>query len=72
MCYYLYIVNEKTNISMEAVSYTKARNQLSGLMEQVCQDHDPVIITRQKKPSVVVMSLEVYSVFIIIRTSGPR
>jgi antitoxin YefM len=57
---------------MEAVSYTKARNQLSGLMEQVCQDHDPVIITRQKKPSVVVMSLEVYSVFIIIRTSGPR
>ncbi len=46
---------------MEAISYTKARNQLSGLMEHVCQDHDPVIITRQKQPSVVVMSLEDYN-----------
>ena len=46
---------------MEAVSYTKARNKLSGLMQQVCQDHDPVIITRQKQPSVVVMSLEDYN-----------
>ncbi len=46
---------------MEAISYTKARNQLSGLMEHVCQNHDTVIITRQKQPSVVVMSLEDYN-----------
>lgn len=46
---------------MEAISYTKARSKLSGLMEEVCQNHDPVIITRQKQPSVVVMSLEDYN-----------
>lgn len=47
--------------TMEALSYTKVRNQLSNVMNQVCQDHDPVIITRQKHPSVVVMSLEDYN-----------
>lgn len=46
---------------MEALSYTKVRNQLSNVMDGVCQDHDPVIITRQKHPSVVVMSLEDYN-----------
>ena len=46
---------------MEALSYTKVRNQLSYVMNHVCQDHDPVIITRQKHPSVVVMSLEDYN-----------
>jgi antitoxin YefM len=46
---------------MEALSYTKVRNQLSNVMNNVCQDHDPVIITRQKHPSVVVMSLEDYN-----------
>lgn len=49
---------------MEALSYTKARNQLSDVMNQVCQDHDPVIITRQKYPSVVVISLENYNAII--------
>lgn len=49
---------------MEALSYTKLRNQLSDVMNQVCQDHDPVIITRQKNPSVVVMSLEDYNAII--------
>jgi len=46
---------------MQAVSYTRARNELSGLMTRVCQDHDAVIITRQKQESVVVMSLEDYN-----------
>ena len=46
---------------MEAISYTKVRNHLSGVMEKVCQDHDPVIITRQKQESVVMMSLEDYN-----------
>lgn len=49
---------------MEALSYTKARNQLSNVMNHVCQDHDPIIITRQKHPSVVVMSLEDYNALI--------
>jgi len=46
---------------MEAISYTKARNTLSGVMEQVCQDHVPVVITRQKQSSVVIISLEDYN-----------
>jgi antitoxin YefM len=29
-------------------------------MEQVCDDHTPVIITRKNQRSVVMMSLEVY------------
>ena len=46
---------------MEALSYTKARSHLSSLMDKVCQDHDPVIITRQKNQPVVMVSLEDYN-----------
>lgn len=43
---------------MDAISYTAARSNLAKTMEQVCEDHAPVIITRKKAPSVVMMSLE--------------
>lgn len=45
---------------MDAISYTAARSNLARTMEQVCEDHSPVIITRSKAPSVVMMSLEDY------------
>ncbi|CAB5080893.1 YefM protein (antitoxin to YoeB) [Olavius algarvensis associated proteobacterium Delta 3] len=45
---------------MEAISYTKARQNLAKTMEKVCQDHSPVIITRKQNDSVVMMSLEDY------------
>ena len=45
---------------MDALSYTAARNNLAKTMEQVCEDHAPVIITRNKAASVVMMSLEDY------------
>lgn len=45
---------------MDAISYTAARTQLAKIMEQVCEDHSPVIITRNKSPSVVMISLEDY------------
>lgn len=45
---------------MDAISYTAARTNLAKTMEQVCQDHSPVIITRSKAASVVMMSLEDY------------
>jgi len=45
---------------MEAISYTNARSNLAKTMEKVCQDHDPVIITRRNESSVVMMSLEDY------------
>lgn len=43
---------------MDAISYTAARSNLAKMMEKVCDDHQPIIITRKKAPSVVVMSLE--------------
>ena len=43
---------------MDAISYTAARSNLAKTMEQVCEDHAPVIITRKKAPAVVMMSLE--------------
>jgi len=43
---------------MEAISYTNARRNLAKTMEKVCNDHDPVIITRRNENSVVMMSLE--------------
>ena len=46
---------------MEAISYTKARSEFASLMNRVCEDHDPIIITRQKQPSIVIMSLEDYN-----------
>ena len=45
---------------MDAISYTAARTQLAKIMEKVCVDHSPVIITRNKSPSVVMISLEDY------------
>lgn len=43
---------------MDAISYTAARSHLAKTMEQVCEDHSPIIITRSKAPSVVMLSLE--------------
>lgn len=45
---------------MDAITYTHARTHLAKTMEQVCDDHTPVIITRQNQRSVVMMSLEDY------------
>lgn len=46
---------------MKAISYTTARQNLAKTMEQVCQDHAPIIITRKANDSVVMMSLEDYT-----------
>jgi antitoxin YefM len=45
---------------MKAITYTAARQNLAKTMESVCQDHAPVIVTRKKNDSVVIMSLEDY------------
>lgn len=43
---------------MDAISYTAARQNLSATMNKVIDEHEPVIITRQKAGAVVMMSLE--------------
>lgn len=45
----------------QAITYTEARQNLAETMNLVCDHHEPVIITRQKSPSVVLMSLEDYN-----------
>lgn len=45
---------------MNAIPYAHARNHLAETMDKVCDDHDPVIITRKRRGSVVMMSLEDY------------
>lgn len=43
---------------MDAISYTAARENLAATMDKVCQDRSPVIITRKREQSVVMLSLE--------------
>ena len=43
---------------MKTVSYTNARQNLAKTMKQVCEDHNPVIITNNGNATVVMLSLE--------------
>lgn len=45
---------------MKAITYSAARENLAATMTQVCEDHDPVIITRKRDQAVVMLSLEDY------------
>ena len=45
---------------MRAITYTNARNNLAGTIKQVCDDHDPIIITRKNNEAVVLLSLQDY------------
>ena len=45
---------------MKALTYTAVRGNLAKTMKDVCDDHDPVIITRKTHDAVVMMSLEDY------------
>ena len=45
---------------MNAVSYSYARQNMAKVMEQVCNDQEPVIITSPKR-KVVLMSLDDYN-----------
>ena len=45
---------------MDTISYTAVRANLSKTMEQVCNDHAPIIITRKRESPVVMLSLEDY------------
>ena len=42
---------------MNILSYTSARSHLAKTMQQVCDDHSPVVITRSKAEPVVMISL---------------
>ncbi len=43
---------------MDAITYTAARANLASTMDRVCNDHEPLIITRSGEHSVVMLALE--------------
>ena len=43
---------------MDAITYSTARAKLADTMDRVCEDHEPIIITRNGQQAVVMMSLE--------------
>ena len=47
---------------MEAIAYSRVRQDLAKTLDRICKDHTPVIVTRQSKKHspVVIMSLEDY------------
>lgn len=45
---------------MKSITYTAARENLAGTMQRVCEDHDPVVITRKRNQAVVMVALEDY------------
>lgn len=45
---------------MNAITYTEARETLAETIRRVCRDHDPVIITRKREDSVVMIAQEDY------------
>lgn len=46
---------------MDAMTYTQVRQNFAAVMNDVCDDHVPVIITRQRSEPVVLMSLKDYN-----------
>ena len=45
---------------MDAISYSALRADLAGTMDRVCDDREPIVVTRKGQPSVVMLSLEDY------------
>lgn len=59
--YYKYIFTYMYRIiNMESISYTSARSNLAKTMEQVCDDHAPIAITRKGEGAVVMISMDDY------------
>jgi antitoxin YefM len=45
---------------MKAITYTVARKNLASMINRVCEDNAPVIITRNRDQAVVMLSLSEY------------
>jgi len=43
---------------MDAITYSAARAKLADTMDRVCDDHEPIIITRNGRQAVVMLSLD--------------
>jgi len=60
---------------MQAITYATACGNLEQILNSVCEDHEPVIITRETEKAVVIISLENYNALeetIFSRSHAPR
>lgn len=46
---------------MDAISYLALRANLASTMDRVCDDREPIVVTRKNGRSVVMLSLEDYT-----------
>ncbi len=46
---------------MNAINYSDLRNNLKSTLDKVCEDHEPIIITRKNSDNLVLVSCEDYS-----------
>jgi len=51
-------------VSMRALSYSEARENLKSVMDHVCNDHEPMVVTRRRGENIVLISQEDYESFI--------
>jgi len=56
----LNMFNNLYGVTMRAITYTEARNNLASELDRVNDDYDVTIITRQKAEAGVLMSLKEY------------
>lgn len=45
---------------MQTINYTQAKNALSKTMQSVCENHQPIIISKKNMQPVVIISLADY------------
>ena len=45
---------------MDALTYSHTRQHFAAIMDQVNEDHAPIVVTRQRGKPVVIMSLDDY------------
>jgi antitoxin YefM len=48
-------------MTMQAINYSEARNNLKSLMDQVCEDYEPIVITRKNRRNCVMLALDEYN-----------
>jgi antitoxin YefM len=47
-------------VHVKSITYTAARENLASTINRVCEDHAPVVITRNRDQAVVMLSLDEY------------
>jgi len=60
---------------MQILTFSQARAGLKQTMDDVCRDHEPAVITRQRGEPVVVLSLDDYNAMaetVYLLGSGPN